>query len=184
MALEFRKKETYMSLIKNAPGSKLFRDVVFFNNSDSDFEGIPAGTSINITKNGQLSCPYFVSALLHLLGGVIDAPHVTVEGTIRAMLARGWQQLRSNDEIYPGDVVIWEKNPAGNTAHYAEGHTHIGFILDKNTAVSTSGKLAEVMAHDPYFRNMGEGITERKIDKIFAHPDLSDRPELQFRKSS
>jgi hypothetical protein len=181
MSLEFRKRETYLALIKNSVGSSMFQDLYFLNNNEEPFEGIEPGELVNIAKNGELSCPYFVSSVLHLLGGVIDAPHATIEGTVKAMQARGWQKLRLTDDLRPGDVVVWEKNPAGDSAHYSEGHGHIGFILDRDTAVSTSARKKAVIAHDPYFKNMGEDIKERQIVEIYAHPELTDHPELQKR---
>ena len=173
MALEFKKKETYMALIKNSVGTKLFSSLYFYNTSENPFEGIPAHEAVDVLKDGQLSCPYFVSSILHLLGGAIDTPHATVEGTIRGMVARGWQEVEDK-KLCPGDVVVWALKEDDGAGHYKEGHRHIGFILDKKTALSTSTTQKCVVAHDPWFRKNGEE-EGRKIVRIFAHPELSER---------
>lgn len=175
MALEFRKKETYLALIKNSIGSELFSDLFFYNNSDEDFEGIPAHEVVNVTKGGQLACPYYVSCLLHLIGGVIDSPHATIEGTLRAMVARGWQEIPLGENLHSGDVVVWVRKEDDGAGHYAEGHQHIGFILDNHTATSSSSRQKKIISHDPEFKNMGAEVKERTIVKIYAHPELSDR---------
>lgn len=177
MALEFRKKETYLALIKNSIGSEMFSDLFFMNNSDEFFESISPHSIVNVSKSGQLSCPYYVSSILHLIGGVIDAPHATIGGTLRAMTARGWQEISPEEGLMPGDVVVWEKKADDGLGHYADGHEHIGFILDKDTATSSSSRQKKIISHDPEFRNMGPDTKERKIIKIFAHPELSDRWE-------
>lgn len=177
MALEFRKKETYLALIKNSIGTELFSDLFFMNNSDKPFEGISPHEIVNVSKNGQLSCPYYVSCILHLIGGVIDAPHATIDGTLKAMRARGWQELSAEEGLAPGDVVIWEKKEDDGSGHYSDGHEHIGFILDENTATSSSSRQKKIISHHPEFKNMGADIKERKIVKIFAHPELSERWE-------
>lgn len=177
MALEFKKKETYFALIKNSIGSELFSDLFFMNNSGDEFEGIPPHQVVNVSKGGQLSCPYYVSCILHLIGGVIDAPHATIGGTLRAMRARGWQELSAEEGLMPGDVVLWEKKEDDGSGHYSDGHEHIGFILEKNLATSSSSRQRKIISHDPEFKNMGPDIKERKIIKVFAHPELSDRWE-------
>jgi hypothetical protein len=183
MALEYSKKNNYLALIKNSIGTSLFKDLYFINNSLEDFEGIPSGSLANVAKEGQLSCPFYVSAILHLIGGVIDAPHATIDGTIRAMQARGWHQVRLNDGLYPGDVVVWETKEDDGNGHYKEGHGHIGFIIDEHNAASTSSRTQSIIMHHPEFRNMGDDIKPRKIVTIYAHPELSDRPELNERRT-
>lgn len=176
MALEFRKKETYMALIKNSVGTRIFSNLYFYNTSENAFEGIPAHEVVDVLKDGQLSCPYFVSSILHLLGGAIDTPHATVEGTLRGMVARGWQEIEiEGEKLYPGDVVVWALKEDDGAGHYKEGHRHIGFILDGKTALSTSTIQRCVVAHDPWFRKNGDQEAGRSINKIFAHPDLSER---------
>jgi hypothetical protein len=185
MALEFRKKETYMALIKNSVGARIFSNLYFYNTSENDFEGIPAHEVVDVLKDGQLSCPYFVSSILHLLGGAIDTPHATVEGTIRGMVARGWQEIETDGKkLYPGDVVVWALKEDDGAGHYKEGHRHIGFILDEKTALSTSYKEKCVKAHDPWFRKSENEGPGRNISRIFAHPDLSERWAEEALKNS
>jgi len=177
MALEFKKKETYLALIKNSESSKLFSNLYFYNTSEDSFEGIPPHAVVDVVKEGQLSCPYFVSSILHLLGGVIDAPHATVEGALRGMVARGWQEIEEGGNLHPGDVVVWALKDDDGAGHYKEGHRHIGFILDEKTALSTSTTQKCVVAHDPWFRKNGDKEQAREITKVFAHPELSGRWE-------
>ncbi len=115
MSTELLKYESYLKMIKNSVGTKMFRNLYL--RAD--------GKKNDATHDGILSCSYFVSNVL-LIWGLIKEGHANVESTINDMLKNGWVEI-SNDKIKPGDVIVWEKK---------KRHLHIGFYIGKNKAVS------------------------------------------------
>lgn len=140
-------KETYLKMIKNSIGIKLFNSLfVKFKNS---------GKIIDILDNGIYSCAFFVSSILALLK-YLDSPHTTVKSTREALIKKKWKRIRKGP-IQLGDVLIWEEItfPDGTK------NQHIGFALNKKQAVSTSYKKRKVVKHHITFNN------KRKIIEIF-----------------
>lgn len=126
-------KETYLKMIKNSIGSKLFNSIIV------KFKD--TGKIKDVFENGQLSCASFVSSVL-FLNNYIGSPHATVESTRKDLLKSGWNKIQSNNPKL-GDVVVWEKVDFGN----GQANQHIGFVLNKNQAVSTNWKKRKVVGH-------------------------------------
>lgn len=85
-------------------------------------------------QNGELSCAYFVSTAL-VMCGLIDAPHATVQTTLKKMTEAGWHRI---DAPVPGAVVYWPS---------AEEHGHIGFYLGDDKCVSNSTQKRTPVLH-------------------------------------
>lgn len=143
-------RETYLQMIKNSLGSRLFR-VAFAVNEK--------GKKQDVLKNGVFSCAFFVSSLLKIFS-LISGPHATVKSAIADMLKNGWCPTK---ELKPGNVLVWEE---------MKNHQHIGFYIGKQQAVSNSSKKKMPIIHHFSFGKTKEGKPRRRIIKIFAPPAM------------
>ena len=66
--------KSYVAVIKNSIGTKMFRN----------FYAEINGQKKDVLENGELSCAFFASAILHLFQ-LIKEPHRTVASTIKDM---------------------------------------------------------------------------------------------------
>ena len=137
-------KESYLSMIKNSEGVKIFRD----------FWGKIKDKKENLTKNGRHSCAFSVSSILYHFN-LINSPHLTVKGTIKDIRKSGWFEI---EEFKKGSVILWEKK---------RGHQHLGFYLTNKKAISNSRRKRVPTIHDFTFNQ------KRKIEKIFWHKKLN-----------
>ena len=127
MGTELLKYESYLKMIKNSVGTKMFRSLYL--RAD--------GKKIDATHDGILSCAYFVSNIL-LIWGLIREGHANVENTIKDMLKNGWKEI-SKDKIKPGDVIVWEKEESKYDFKYcAIEHLHNGFYIGNKKAISNN----------------------------------------------
>jgi hypothetical protein len=120
--------DTYLAVIKNSVGSKMFQNLF----------ALVDGAKKDIVKNGNLSCAFFVSAVL-VIFGFIKAIHSTVTGTEKDLLSSGWEKVIKPK---PGDVLIWETREDGD-----EKHGHIGFFIGDNWAISNDSKRGVISRH-------------------------------------
>lgn len=119
--------------------------------------------SVDICRNGELSCAFFVSAVLRNVNLLADQ-HATVSGTIRDLRASGWKQIETPR---PGAVIVW--SPI--TYRDGESHAHIGIAVSHTTAVSTSVRTKTPVRHAIGRAANGHGT--RTIASIWWHPDLT-----------
>ena len=127
-------RETFLKCLENSPGSRLFNSlIVQFKDS---------GTKKDILGDGEYSCAFFVSNILYLFGS-IPKPVATVDSLLKVLMKDTRWSLVNNDQIQPGDVVIWEK------IKYDDGseNAHVGFALTSTIAVSTSSKEKMIVQH-------------------------------------
>jgi hypothetical protein len=120
-------EKNYLSAIKKSVGAKLFQNVF------ADIDGVEK----DITNNGELSCALFVSSLL-MMFHLIDAskaPHTTVSGLLKNMMASEWEQI-TEKELKEGDVIVWKKIIDTD----GEVHEHIGFYIGNDKAISNSSE--------------------------------------------
>ncbi len=111
--------ETYLKMIGNSIDSNLFRNSY----------GIINGRKVDLTKNGELSCAFFVSSILKLCD-FIQTGHLTVEGTEKDLVVSGWAEIK-NPKI--GCVIVYKNYKTTRGVH-----KHIGFYVGKNKAISNS----------------------------------------------
>jgi hypothetical protein len=140
---KFDKKRSLFALIKNSLGSKFFRSLYFFDGKRSR----------DILENGRLSCAFYVSVILRILG-LIKECHTTVNGLIEDMENSGWQKVA---KLQKGAVIVWEEK---------DGHKHIGFYLGNNKAASNSSKKKSPLIHSANYQN-------RKLIAIYTHNELA-----------
>ncbi len=157
--------DTYIAVIKNSVGSKIFRN--FYAEVD--------GKKIDITKNGNLSCAWFVSSLLYLFKLTKDV-HATVDGMIRDLQQSGWKKISPKGEYASGEkrpkigsILVWEKIDFGNK----DFHKHIGFYIGNNKAISTNSfkKGRPVIHHWTYGIKRNKSV--RKIEAIFWNKKIN-----------
>lgn len=114
--------KTYLKTINNSPGSKMFRNLYVQNN----------GQIKDVVENGKLSCAFFVTSILKLFG-LIKSIHATVENTIEDLKKFNWKKVNIKS-LRAGDILVWEKEKTGNNSD----HSHIGFYIGKDKAISNS----------------------------------------------
>ena len=121
-------KESYLAMIRNAEGSKLFRNL---------YARI-GGEHADITKDGVISCAYFVSVILHAFY-LVETPHATVAGLERDLLRSGWRKTGTPRE---GDVIIWEPIMQAGSVN-----AHVGFYIGGDQAVSNDWETRVPSVH-------------------------------------
>lgn len=136
---------TYLSLIKNSVGSKLFQNLWV---DDKD-----------ILEGGDLSCAFFVSNILKILD-LISEGHATVKSTVEDMKDSGWYEI---DEVEIGAVLIWEEK------EYSDGpHRHIGFYIGDQKAISNNEEAKTPIVHSHNYDN------KRAIELILWNNKLDE----------
>lgn len=149
MALTRCIKKSYLAAIKNSVGSNTFRDFyAIFNEKELD-----------VLRDGELSCAYFVSGILAMYE-LVSGLHMTVDGTMRAMKDSEWFEI---DEPVPGAVLFWESQDFGG-----ESHKHVGFYVGDGRAISNSYRERTPVEHDWKFDG------KRKVTQIFWHKKLEE----------
>jgi len=101
--------DSYLQFIKNSVGSKMFRN----------FYAKVNGQKKDILGDGDLSCAFFVSAVLANFG-LIKRGHCTVDGTISELEQNGWQKIKKPKV---GAVLVWVEK----IDEKGGKHKHIGF---------------------------------------------------------
>jgi len=152
--------DTYIAVIKNSVGSKMFRNsYAKINNKKTD-----------ILQNGKLSCAFFASSIL-VLFKLIKEIHGTVDGTVGDLKQSGWKEISAKGGSASGgkkpkigSILVWEKNH--------NSHKHIGFYIGNNKAISTSSikKGRPLIHHWTYGIKRNKPI--RKVEAIFWNKKL------------
>ena len=146
--IELLMKDTYLKVIENSVGSKLFRNSY----------ALVDGKKRDLLRNGDLSCAIFVSAVLKIFNLVKEVHH-TVSSTLEDMKKIGWKAIKMPKE---GSVIVWEKKTFGG-----ETHAHIGFYIGNKKAVSNSTDKCWPTKHDITFKG------KRKIEAIYWHKKIN-----------
>lgn len=142
--------DSYLAVIKNSVGSKLFRN----------FYARVNEKRTDIMQNGDLSCAFYVSSVLTLFK-LIREVHGTVDATVKDLRKRGWRVVK---KPRVGSVLVWEKlNFADNGFH-----KHIGFYIGNNKAISNSYTLGYPRKHHWTFG------AKRKVELILHHSKLKN----------
>ncbi len=142
------RRESYLAMIQNAVGANTYRTLYL-----REGDGVR-----DILEDGNLSCAYFVSSIL-MHFKLIESPHATVAGTVRDLEAHGWQKAGAPE---PGDVLVWEAQEQGTSGR----HTHIGFSLGGEQAVSNSTTERVPQQHH-FTYGEKDGAPARRITAIY-----------------
>ncbi|MCC7303945.1 hypothetical protein IT418_00810 [bacterium] len=138
--------KNYLKLIHNSTGTKMFRNLYVTQN----------GVSTDITQNGLLSCALFTSTILYICKYIHDI-HATVESTIKDLKQNGWTEIT---KPLPGAVIVWKNHK--DTA----GHSHIGFYVGNNKAISNDSQRGYPRQSDWKFKG------EREVEVILWNPEI------------
>jgi len=141
-------KKTLLKFIRNSVGTRMFRNF-YLEQYDKIFDA---------TKNGELSCAFYVSSIL-VIFQLIKNVHGTVENTRKDLEASGWDEV--NHPVV-GSVIIWE--PAKDQGL----NEHIGFYIGRGKAISNNSIKKKIVEHDFTYDNT------RMIKAIYSNPVLSE----------
>lgn len=144
---------TMLSMVRGSVGTDMFRRIYF----------TIGGKTVEVLRDGDLSCAVFVSNILLFLG-LIKKPHTFVARTVADMERSGWKKIRT---LKPGAVVLWAKRRGGS----GERHIHIGFYLGGERAVSNFDAKRTPYIHHYTFGTRNKKPT-RAITAIYWHPRL------------
>ena len=147
-------KDTYLATIKNSVGVKTWRNFYARVNS----------RKMDIVKNGDLSCAFFVSSIL-VIFGLLERIHGTVVGTVSDLKKSGWKK---NKDLKPGAVIVWKEKVSKN----GESHKHLGFFVGDKKAISNSSKTGQISRHHFTFGNKNNQPV-RSIEAIYIHKKLN-----------
>lgn len=138
-------RKTLIAALRASVDTKMFQHIYVRRQSD--------GVELDTMNGGELSCAFYVSSILAMLGG-LDRAHSTVSTTLARLKEFGWHEI---PEPRPGAVVTW---PA------YDGHTHIGFVLDNGDYISNSLSARSPQLHK---QQLPDG---RKPDAYYWHKIL------------
>lgn len=150
-------RETYLAMIRGSVGSNQYRHL---------FVKEQNGRLDDVIGDGDLACAYFFSSILTLCHLLKKGPHVNVTETITDMLASGWKQT---DKLEIGAAIVWGKKLCTDGIY----HRHIGFYLNRQTAVSNCSKAKTPVRHHRTFGfEKWSEAPVRPIEAIFFHDAL------------
>ncbi len=151
--IKLLKRQTFLKMLRNSCGSCLWR-----NNY-----GVINNKKVDLTENGNLSCAFFVSSILKIFN-LISEIHLTVNSTEKDLINNGWQEINISKNMPQGTVLIWEKKRDYNPIKKRkEFHSHIGFYLGQEKAISMSSENGFPIIHHYTYEK------KRKIAKAYIH---------------
>jgi len=158
---EILRKETFLKMVENSIGCKLFNSLIMKKE----------GQAVDILDDGDVSCATFTSSIL-FLNHFLPEQKSTVPGLKKVLSEEVKSEAGRFTEIpmvdfipEKGDIVFWEEIIGEDGV----GHRHVGFVLNENEAVSTSGIYHSVIKH-PLYKKPGTDI-DRKIEYVFRVRD-------------
>lgn len=157
MKVKLLKKKNYLAMIENAAKGENW----MFRNLYAEVDG----QEKDILEDGRLSCAVVLTSIIYL-NRLTDDLSSTVDSAVRKLLASGWYET---DELKPGAVLVWEKKAVQPPHGDGKLHSHIGFYVGGEMAVSNSSFNSGVPIKHHYTYN-----DTRKIEKILWHPELDD----------
>ena len=148
MNIKLLKYESYLQMIKNSVGTKMFRNLYL----EID------GKKIDATENGEMSCTFFVSNVL-LIWKLISEGHATIKGTLKDMKKNNWVEIPLK-HIKPGDVIVWEEK----LSNKGRIRSHIGFYISEEKTISNNDGEGIIDIHHWTYNN------KRKIIAVYTYP--------------
>lgn len=148
---------SYIKTIENSVGSNLFRNLYYR----------IKGKVIDVLNDGDLSCAIYVTTILYLFN-LIKERHTTVTSTIDDIKKSGWYEIKKPRK---GALILWDyrKNVDGTRGK----HRHVGFYINKKTAVSNSSSRRIVARHHPTFGKFPSGEVRREILAYYWNDKLT-----------
>lgn len=122
------------------------------------------GEAVDVTQDGELSCAFFVSAILRMATlpdepPLIESVCLNNEALIEQLVVAGWEEVDLNTSPpKPGMVVIYD---------WQDGHRHSGVVCAPDEVISNSSELRQPDKHHLTF-NGSHGIL-----RVFWHPSFT-----------
>ncbi len=150
--MKILKKESYIKMIENSIGNKLFNSLII---REED------GTIRDLLNDGEYSCALFVSSIL-FLHSLTSRSRSTVNNLEKDLSENPLFTIINNNTIESGDVIIWE------SVTYEDGsqNRHVGFAISNTEAISTS-YIEKCVVQHPINKEIENSGEIRKIEKIF-----------------
>jgi len=139
--------DTYLAVIENSVGSYMFKNLFI------EIDGVKK----DATEDGWLSCAFYVSSILSIFK-YIENVHATVSSTVKDLQKMGWVTI---EKPVPGSVIVWK--PGQDT----EGHSHIGFYIGDNLAISNDSYKKYPLKFDWKFNG------KREVEMILWKPEIT-----------
>jgi hypothetical protein len=137
--------KSYLAFAKASVNSKMFQKLYFRKD----------GKDIDILKNGDLSCAFFVSSVLKIFNLIKDT-HTTVNGTVKDLEAYGWKAVKKPIE---GSIIVWNSK----TSKDVTIHKHIGIYIWQNKAISNSSKKRSPQINEYNYYPIEKILWNKKI---------------------
>ncbi len=150
--------DTYLAVIKGAPGSKMFRHAYL----------LIQGKKSDATQNGNLSCAFFPAFVLRYFD-LIKKPHLTVSGLVEDLESSGWKKI-TRPKL--GCIIVWSAMDDKHDKNFSFGHRHIGFYAGEGKAVSNLSSSGMPGKHHWTF-GIKNGKPVRKIQAMYWHEGLN-----------
>jgi len=151
--IELSRKETYLKMIENSVGSRLFNSIVVLYKDTGNIED---------ASKGEHSCAFFSSGVL-LLAGML--PRISTTVPFLQKQIEESDEWKAVEDIQEGDVLFWEEMTFPD--RHENGHS--GFVIGDDEAVSTSSENKEVVRHHITYGVDESGAPKRKIMKTFRY---------------
>ncbi len=153
--IKLLKKKSYLAMIHNAAHGENH----MFRNLYATVDGIEQ----DIVDNGQLSCAFFVSAVLYVNKFIRDM-HANMTGLEKDLVGSGWLQI---DEPREGAILVWKAEVPTKKRTYQPTGVHGGFFVGNGRAISNASENGGVpVEHDWTYNGT------RKVERIYWHPML------------
>ncbi|MDD3101686.1 MAG: NlpC/P60 family protein [Patescibacteria group bacterium] len=146
--IEVALSQSYFKMIENGVGSNLFRNF-YIRQGDKKQDAV---------QGGKLSCAFFVSTILNNFN-LIKQPHLTVKSTLEDMQKMGWSKIK---KLKKGAIILWETK---------DDHSHLGFYIGNNKAISNNPIKKQPIIHHYTFGPRGDK-SYRQITAVFWHKKL------------
>lgn len=145
--LKHRQLDSLLVMVRGSVGGHAWQHAYF----------TVAGKKTDLVVGGKKSCAFFVSSLLKLFN-LVDTVHLTVASTITDMERCGWKKIRAPK---PGCILVWEPIAQGGSTH-----SHVGFYVGSNKAVSNDWKKCCPQTHHWTYRG------QRRVVAMYQHTTL------------
>lgn len=124
--------KTYLAFIKRSIGSPMWQE----------FYASVNGKTIEVTRNGNVSCSWYVTAVLKVFS-LIETVQITVHRALDEMQQSGWKRI---PRPRLGCVVLWAAQPADpermkkDKRVYHRLTRHVGFYIGGGQTVTNDGR--------------------------------------------
>lgn len=149
--MEVLRKETYIKMVENAVGSRMFNSILVKENDEIR----------DLLNDGEYSCAVFVSSVL-TLQQLLAKPRTTVKN-LEADIAESTHFTEvPNGNVQPGDILFWE------SVTYEDGtaNRHVGIAVSHTEAVSTN-YIQKCVTRHPLQTEVENTGALRQIERLF-----------------